>query len=138
VFDFNPFDLQPEELERLADQAEQALRRLEQQQEDLKEITGKGECEGGEVSATTDASGRLEKIAFGRHALRMSSEELATKVTAAIRAAQQDAESQTREGTQKVIGEEDLFPGVPGVPGFPGFPGIPGFPGTMGSGETEK
>jgi DNA-binding protein YbaB len=132
VFDFNPFDLQPEDLERLADQAEQALRRLEQQQEDLEEITGNGECEGGEVRATTDASGRLEKIAFDRHALRMSSEELAAKVTAAIRAAQRDAESQARERTQEVIGDGDLFPGVPGFPGIPGFPGFPD------SGETEK
>jgi DNA-binding protein YbaB len=122
VFDFNPFNLRPEDLERLADQAEQALRRLEQEQEDLKEIAGKGECEGGLVRATTDANGRLEKIAIDPNALRMSGEELAKKVTAAIRAAQENAESQAREMTQKVIGDGNLFPGVPGFPGIPGFP----------------
>jgi DNA-binding protein YbaB len=117
VFDFNPFNFRPEGLERAAGQAEKTVRRLEQVQEELSEITGEGESEDGTVHAITDANGRLEKIVIQPRALRMASEDLAEKVTAVIRAAQDDAERRTNELVHDLVdGGAGPLPGMPGLP----------------------
>ncbi|GAB2818758.1 hypothetical protein GCM10027176_24050 [Actinoallomurus bryophytorum] len=117
MFDFNPFNLRPEDLERAADEAEKTMRRLEQVQEELSGVTGKGESGDGMVHAVTDANGLLEEIVIKPRALRMPSEDLAEGVTVAIRAAQEDAERRGNQIVHDVI--EDGGGPLPGMPGPP-------------------
>jgi DNA-binding protein YbaB len=80
-----------------AEEGERMLTWLETAQEDLDRIIGAGEAASGQVKATVDANGLVLDVAYGPHALRLGSAELAEQTLVAVRAAGADAVRKTHD-----------------------------------------
>ncbi|MDP4508680.1 YbaB/EbfC family nucleoid-associated protein [Nonomuraea turcica] len=96
--DFNPAAVTPEELEKLARRADEAMATLVQAMNGLEEVTGEGTSAGGKIRAAVESDGLLREIRLDPRLLRsMGSDELAEAVVAAVRAAQLSARGQLEE-----------------------------------------
>ncbi|MEU0565506.1 YbaB/EbfC family nucleoid-associated protein [Nonomuraea sp. NPDC005983] len=104
--DFRPDDLLPENLERMARESEQSILRLTEMSDELGAITGTGESADQQVRALVDNAGGIQRITIDPRAMRMGSEELADHVTAAVRAAQADAQRQGEEMLANALGSD--------------------------------
>ncbi|MFI7635670.1 YbaB/EbfC family nucleoid-associated protein [Nonomuraea sp. NPDC049400] len=91
----NPGGIGPDDLERVAREADQALRQLSGLQDRLDTVRGTGTSADGLVVASADGSGRIDSIKLNPRAMRMASEELAEALLRAINAAQDDCARQT-------------------------------------------
>ncbi|MWA00801.1 hypothetical protein F8568_010500 [Actinomadura sp. LD22] len=109
MLDFDPARFRPEDVDRLAAQADDALRRLSASTEEMVNLTATGEAAGGLIKATVDSSGRIKRIALNPRALRMDSETLAESLIEAIGAAQDDA----RDRVQEMVAELMAATGLP-------------------------
>ncbi|MEU6751129.1 YbaB/EbfC family nucleoid-associated protein [Spirillospora sp. NPDC046719] len=109
MFDFDPARFRPEDVDRLAAQADDALRRLSASTEEMVNLTATGEAAGGLIKATVDSSGRIQRIALNPRALRMDSETLAESLIEAIGAAQDGA----RDRVQEMVTELMAATGLP-------------------------
>ncbi|MGI5326671.1 YbaB/EbfC family nucleoid-associated protein [Actinomadura nitritigenes] len=109
MFDFDPARFRPEDVDRLAAQADDALRRLSASTEEMVNLTATGEAAGGLIKATVDSSGRIKRIALNPRALRMDSETLAESLIEAIGAAQDGA----RDRVQEMVTELMAATGLP-------------------------
>lgn len=92
-----PGDFDPEDLERISKESEQALRGLGEIQERLNEIRGTGTAAGGQVVVGADHSGRIDTIRLDPRAMRLSSKELAGELLRAVNEAQDDCTRQAQE-----------------------------------------
>jgi DNA-binding protein YbaB len=90
----DPGGVGPEDLERVAREADQALRRLADVQERLGEVRGTGTAADGQIVVGADASGRIDSIRLNPRVMRMASHELATELLRAVNAAQDDCARQ--------------------------------------------
>ncbi|MEV7011073.1 YbaB/EbfC family nucleoid-associated protein [Streptosporangium sp. NPDC051022] len=111
-FRFDPADFDPEDLERMAGEADRTLRRLAGVQGELGGIRGTGTGADGMIGAVTDGSGRLERIDLNPRVMRLESRALAEELLKAVRAAQDDGERQVRE----LLGEAMGGMGLPAEP----------------------
>lgn len=109
MFDFDPARFRPEDVDRLAAQADDALRRLSASTEEMVNLTATGEAAGGLIKATVDSSGRIKRLALNPRALRMDSETLAESLIEAIGAAQDGA----RDRVQEMVAELMAATGLP-------------------------
>jgi DNA-binding protein YbaB len=89
-----PGGIGPEDLERVAREAEHALSRLADVQERLGEVRGTGTASGGRIVVGADASGRIDSIKLDPRVMRMASQELAGELLRAVNAAQDDCARQ--------------------------------------------
>ncbi|MGV9772951.1 YbaB/EbfC family nucleoid-associated protein [Streptosporangium sp. NPDC003464] len=111
MFDPDNFDL--ESLERIGKEAEKAMERLADVQQELGEIRGTGTGANGLISVIIDGSGHVEKIELNARVMRLDSHELADELTKAFRQAQEDGERQTRELLSGALGEDMPLPQGP-------------------------
>lgn len=77
-------------LDELAAYAQEQVARITQMQQQLTEQTGSGESPGGSVRARTGPGGRLLDLELTPGTLRMSPEDAAAEIVAAVTAAQTD------------------------------------------------
>jgi DNA-binding protein YbaB len=93
----DPGGIGPEDLERVAREAEQTLRNLAGVQERLGAVRGTGTAAGGHIVVGADSSGRIDSIDLNPRVMRMPSQELAEELLRAVNAAQDDCVRQTRD-----------------------------------------
>jgi DNA-binding protein YbaB len=93
----DPGGIGPDDLERVAREAEQAMRRLADLQERLGAIRGTGTAAGGQIVVGADSSGRIDSIELNPRVMRMASQDLAEELLRAVNAAQDDCVRQTRD-----------------------------------------
>jgi DNA-binding protein YbaB len=108
MFDFDPARFRPEDVERLAAQADDALGRLSASTEEMAAMTATGEAADGLVRAAVDASGRIKRIALNPRAMRMDSESLAEALIEAIGSAQDDARNRVQEMVDELMAATGL------------------------------
>src|SRR5689334_12170763 len=77
-------------LTELAAYAQEQVERLTRMQQDLAACIGEGESPGGLVSARTGPGGRLLDLRLNPDAMRLSTQDAAAEITAAVLAAQTD------------------------------------------------
>jgi DNA-binding protein YbaB len=77
-------------MEDLAEYAHQQLARIQRMQDDLADQFGTGESPRGYVRARTGPGGGLQELRIEPAALRLSAEDVAAEVTAAVTAAQRE------------------------------------------------
>lgn len=97
MFDFDSEKLQPDDLGRFAEQAEKAMKRLNETHAKLDEVTGEGADSGKLAKVTADARGRLTELTLNPRIKRLGHDKVAERITTAIREAQDDAERQVSE-----------------------------------------
>ncbi|MFJ2029248.1 YbaB/EbfC family nucleoid-associated protein [Streptosporangium sp. NPDC087985] len=105
-FDLTGFD--PEDLERMTQDAERTMRRLADVQEELGEIHGRGTGADGLISVVTDGSGHVERVELNPRVMRLDSETLAEELMRTVREAQEDGERKARELLNGALGEMKL------------------------------
>lgn len=96
----------PENLERMARESEESVRRLTEMTKDLASVTGEGESRSGQVVARTDHEGLLESIRLDPRAMRMGSEELGEEIVEAVRAAQRNAQGQAERFLSEALASD--------------------------------
>ncbi|WP_248961036.1 YbaB/EbfC family nucleoid-associated protein [Sphaerisporangium perillae] len=101
---FDPDGFRLEDLERVAEQSEEALRRLSGVFGDLRDVTGEGTAAGGLVRAVVDGGGRIGEVTLDPRVMRLDSRSIAEAVTEAVRAAQQDAQRKNEELLRDAMG----------------------------------
>ncbi|WP_329106434.1 YbaB/EbfC family nucleoid-associated protein [Micromonospora sp. NBC_01699] len=84
-------------LDDLAEYAHQQVARIQRMQEDLADQYGTGESPRGYVRARTGPGGALQELRIDPGALRLSAEDVAAEVTAAIGAAQREYADRANE-----------------------------------------
>ncbi|MBG0815336.1 YbaB/EbfC family nucleoid-associated protein [Planomonospora sp. ID82291] len=94
---FDPENFDPDDLDRVIRDAEQAMSRLADVQEELAGIRGRGTGAGDLIDVVTDATGRVERIDLNPRVMRMDSRTLAEELMSTIRSAQEDGERRARE-----------------------------------------
>jgi DNA-binding protein YbaB len=94
---FDPGNLDPEDMERIAREAEQAMRSLADLQERLAAVRGSGTAAGGQIVVEADSSGRIDSIKLNPRVMRMASQDLADELLRAVNAAQDDCAQQTHD-----------------------------------------
>jgi DNA-binding protein YbaB len=108
MFDFDPARFRPEDVDRLAAQADDALRRLSASTEDMAALTATGEAADGYVRVAVDSSGRVTRISLNPRAMRMDSESLSEALLDAIGAAQEDAQRRKQEMVAELLAASGL------------------------------
>ncbi|MEV1173192.1 YbaB/EbfC family nucleoid-associated protein [Nonomuraea sp. NPDC049784] len=104
---FDPVTVTPEELEKISRRADQAMAKLAEAMNGLKEVTGEGTAAGGKIQAAVESDGLVREIRFDPRVLRtMGSDELAEAIVAAVRAAQISARTQLEERLAEAHGGE--------------------------------
>ncbi|RVX44079.1 DNA-binding protein YbaB [Nonomuraea polychroma] len=93
----DPGAVGPDDLERVAKEAEQAMRRLADLQGQLDAVRGIGTAAGGQIVVGADSSGRIDSIELNPRVMRMPSQDLADELLRAVNAAQDDCLRQTRD-----------------------------------------
>lgn len=91
-------------LGELADYAQEQIERIQRMQQDLADQVGEAESPRGLVLARTGAGGMLVDLRIDPNARRLSSEELAAEVVAAVTAAQRDFAARADEIMAPVLG----------------------------------
>ncbi len=91
-------------LDDLAEYAERQVRQLEKMQSDLAAQTGEARSPRGYVRAQTGPGGVLRELRIDPTALRLSAEEVAAEVTAAITAAQRQLAERADDIMAPVLG----------------------------------
>jgi DNA-binding protein YbaB len=84
-------------MEDLAEYAHQQVARIQRMQDDLADQFGTGESPRGYVRARTGPGGGLQELRIDPAALRLSAEDVAAEVTAAITAAQREYADRANE-----------------------------------------
>jgi DNA-binding protein YbaB len=107
VFKFDPANFQLEDLDRIIDQSQEAMRNLAQVQDALGEVTGEGTGADGMVAAIVNGTGGIQQVTFNPRIMRLDSQRLAEEVTAAVRAAQQDAQRKTNRLLGGALGDAE-------------------------------
>jgi hypothetical protein len=90
-------------LTQLAAYAQEQVERLTRMQQDLAACIGEGESPGGLVSARTGPGGRLLDLRLNPDAMRLSTQDAAAEITAAVLAAQTDYASRADDILQPVL-----------------------------------
>jgi DNA-binding protein YbaB len=114
MFELNPRDIRPQDVERADEQAERVQALLAEQDERLAEIVGTGRGKGGHVHAAVAADGRVLKVAIEPRAVREGSQALSDEIILTVRRAQQDALQQVdaliRESLEQALPGTSLDP----------------------------
>ncbi|MFD1929877.1 MULTISPECIES: YbaB/EbfC family nucleoid-associated protein [Nonomuraea] len=100
----------PDHLDRMVGESEQALRRLGEATTELPSITGSGQTPDGLVRATVTHAGRLLDLAMDPRAMRQDSGTLAESITRAVQAAQDDAARRCQELLTSLLGDATPAP----------------------------
>ncbi|MGP3960169.1 YbaB/EbfC family nucleoid-associated protein [Nonomuraea sp. 3N208] len=95
-------------MERIAREAEEAMRRLAGLQERLGAVRGSGTAAGGQIVVEVDSSLRIDSIRLNPRVMRMASQDLADELLRAVNAAQDDCAQQTND----LIAETGVKPAV--------------------------
>lgn len=90
----DPANITDRDLDEAARQGERMLAWLENADQELVDVVGKGEAPSGQVRATVDHRGLVLGVAYGPRAMRLGSRELAEETLEAVRAATEDAGAQ--------------------------------------------
>ncbi|MEU7896854.1 YbaB/EbfC family nucleoid-associated protein [Nonomuraea sp. NPDC049152] len=85
-----------EDLDRVILDTERQMRDVLAAMNGLSEITGAGESRSGLVHATVDAEGKLTDVKLSGRAMRLEGHELAEEIIEAVRAAQENHDSNAR------------------------------------------
>ncbi|GII75532.1 hypothetical protein Sru01_05140 [Sphaerisporangium rufum] len=97
-------------MEQALTQARRAIGRLQQARSAILSVAGTGTSAGGLISVTCDGSGGVTAVALDPRVRRLDLAELGKEVTAALRAAQAEAERQARELADAVMAETGSLP----------------------------
>ena len=103
-------------LEDLAEYAHQQVARIQRMQDDLADQYGTAESPRGYVRARTGPGGGLQELRIDPGAMRLSAEDVAAEVTAAITAAQREYADRANEIIAPVLASR-AERGVAGRPG---------------------
>lgn len=109
-YEIDPRNIRPQDVDRATEQARQAEDTLADVDGLLAEITGTGQTNGGHVSATVTAEGRVLEVTVGQQAVRKGADALREAIFAAVGDAQSDAQSQV-----DALLREQLQQAVPGL-----------------------
>ncbi|MEV1174309.1 YbaB/EbfC family nucleoid-associated protein [Nonomuraea sp. NPDC049784] len=93
----DPGGISPEDLERVAREADEALRRLAGLQERINSIRGTGTGADGMIVVGADSSGRIDSIQLNPRVMRLASQDLAGELLRAVSGAQDDCARQTHD-----------------------------------------
>jgi DNA-binding protein YbaB len=93
----DPGGIGPEDLERIAKQADEGLRRLAGLRERLDAVRGTGTAADGQIVVGADSSGRIDSIDLNPRVMRMPSQDLAEELLRAVNAAQDDCARQAQD-----------------------------------------
>ncbi|WP_433433389.1 YbaB/EbfC family nucleoid-associated protein [Nonomuraea sp. CA-141351] len=93
----DPGGISPEDLERVAREADEALRRLAGLQERVNSIRGTGTGADGMVVVGADSSGRIDSIQLNPRVMRLASQDLAGELLRAVSGAQDDCARQIHD-----------------------------------------
>lgn len=74
--------------------------------ERLRELTGNGESADGRIKVTCTAQDPLAELHIDARAMRLGSQELASEIRTAFRAAKTDLDRQVQQVTQEIYGDE--------------------------------
>jgi DNA-binding protein YbaB len=99
-------------LNELAEYAHQQVERVQRMQEEVTALSGSGESPRGWVRARTGPGGSVQELTIAPSALRLTAEEVAAEVIAAISAAQRDFSARADEIMAPVLG---FHPGAQAV-----------------------
>jgi DNA-binding protein YbaB len=86
---------------RIVEDAEEAMRTIQQAQAKMAELTGEGCSDDSLVQALTDAEGQLESITVNPRIMRLGCEAIERAVTTAVQRAQQNA----KEKSERLLGD---------------------------------
>lgn len=95
-----------ERFERLADKLDDLHARMQEQLDALRAEPCQVVDDSGLISVAVDHGGRVEQVTLDPRAMRMSSEELAERLTATARRAQEEAAARLRNVLHEVTGED--------------------------------
>jgi DNA-binding protein YbaB len=101
-----------DDLERIARESEETMKRLAEAQREVDEVRGEGSGADGMISVVTDGGGRVREITLNPRVMRLESQTLAEELTAAVQAAQQDGERKTRELLSEAMGGLEIPTGM--------------------------
>lgn len=102
---FDPDDFRLEDFERVAQESEEALRRLSGVFGELEAVRGEGTAAQGMVGAVVDGGGGIQEVTIDPRAMRLDSLTLAEAVTEAVRLAQGEARRSNEELLRAAVGE---------------------------------
>lgn len=102
-----------EELLTYLQRAETAVRKLQEAQERMGAVVGEGASADGLVKATCDGRGVFAQLSLDPRVMRQDPRTLGATVTAALQAAQQDAERQSMAISRETLDGMDPLPEPP-------------------------
>ncbi|GAA4229274.1 DNA-binding protein YbaB [Streptosporangium album] len=97
-------------LEQIMEQAQEVMRKFQEAQTAILEVTGAGEGADGLVRAVSDGRGGIMEIDFNPRAMRLDCATLGREVTTALQAAQQEAERRSQEIMGEALASAEAMP----------------------------
>lgn len=95
-------------LEQTLQRGQEAMRRLRDAQAEILEVVGRAGSVDGLMKASSDGRGGIMEIRFAPRAMRLDHVTFGRQVTAVLQAAQQEAEKQTQEITDRALADTDM------------------------------
>ena len=92
-------------LERVLAEGRATMRRLREARALVRDVTAEAQSPDRTIRAVADGRGEIVELRFDPRVMRLDRETLGRRVTAVLRAAQQDAEARTREITEAALAD---------------------------------